>query len=764
MTMSTQRPKNIAELAKQTGLEAEALIAMLDSMGVSVASEEDQLSDEMIAIIMGEDSESSEKPEKKKQKTLTLGSKKTTKTPPAPPKIEPKSRILSAEKTKKVKANKVGQTKSAPQKADTKQQPAVEKTLVPADLSEKSVQPLSSQAPKSKSAEPGSDAAPLLAGQSITLKNASTLNDLVEKTGVTLKDLINIAMKSGLMVSRANQRLTNDIVEKLCDSLGASVSFVEADEPEAPQTPEKTSPKKKRKKEQQAEYKKKPRPPVVTIMGHVDHGKTTLLDTIRSLKEKVADKEAGKITQHIGAYHVTHKKGAITFIDTPGHEAFSAMRYRGAQVTDIVILVVAADDSVMPQTIEAIEHARQAEVPIVVAINKIDRDNADPNRVTTELAQHDITLESWGGATLSQNISAKTGEGVDSLLDAVLLQAEMLELNAYAEGLAEGVVIESKLDRGRGPVATILVQSGQLKTGQNIFVGRQQGKIRAMLDDQGKKLKEAGPAIPVEILGLSGVPSSGDAFKIFESEKAIKEEIKQQSIAMQSKEIMDADMLQSLMLQQSSEAGGKIKILNVIIKADSHGSVEAIRDALNKRSSEETKVKVISSKVGGINDSDVRLSMTARAMLIGFHVRTTPEAQALARQFSVKINHYSIIYDLIEDIEALLLGLTAPKYEEIVLGVARIKQVFRSSKYQSIAGCSIEEGSIKKHARARVRRKSDIVFEGQIESIRHLQDTIEEAKKGTECGLAMKKFHEYEEGDLIEMFEKKEIKPVKTNK
>lgn len=760
--MSNDRPKTINDLATQSGLAPDVLLSMLQGMGIAVSSPEDPLSHEIISLITGEDDAKSTD-ESSEKKTLTLGTKKNAPKEPAKP-ASPLA-IDMSKTHKKTKANQIGKATPSVAPAERKAPPKKKKDgAIKIEKVEETKEEtlIPSEAEEAKPKEPAKPAVTPkqfadLEGQTIIIKRGATLGDLVDATGLPLKDLISTTMQLGLMVSRANQRLSDDIITQIATALKATVSFEAAEEPEPP----KPKPTKKRKKEEKVAHKKKPRPPVVTIMGHVDHGKTTLLDTIRNLKEKVADKEAGKITQHIGAYHVKHKKGAITFIDTPGHEAFSAMRHRGAQVTDVVILVVAADDAVMPQTVEAIEHAHQAGVPIVVAINKIDKENTDINRVTSELAQHDVSLESWGGSILSQPISAKTGEGIDALLDAVLLQSEMLECSAYDEGLAEGVVLESKLDRGRGPVATILIQNGRLKSGQNIFIAQQSGKIRAMLDSQGNKLKEAGPSMPVEILGLSGVPAAGDPFKVFDSEKAIKEAIKKQTLAQQEKQTMDADTLQSMMLQQSSEADGKVKILNVIIKADSHGSVEAIRDTLNKRSSEETRVKIISAKVGGINDSDVRLSMTAHAMLVGFHVRTTPEAQALARQFSVKINHYSIIYDLIEDIEALLLGLTAPKYEEIVLGSALIKQVFRSSKYQSVAGCLVQEASIKKQARARIRRKNDIVFESNIESIRHLQNTIDEAKKGTECGIAVKKFHEYEVGDIIETFEKKLIKPTK---
>ena len=497
------------------------------------------------------------------------------------------------------------------------------------------------------------------------------------------------------------------------------------------------------------------RAPVVTIMGHVDHGKTSLLDYIR--RTKVASGEAGGITQHIGAYHVSTPKGDLTFLDTPGHAAFTAMRARGAEATDIVILVVAADDGVKPQTIEAVQHAKAAGVPIIIAVNKIDKPEIDPDRVMNELSSHDVIPESWGGDTQFVNISAKTGQGVDELLDAVLLQSEVLELKAHKEGPAKGIVIESRLDKGRGPVASILVQSGTLKKGDMLLAGLQYGRIRALVLDNGQQTTSAGPSIPVEIIGLSAIPHAGDEAVVVPSEKRAREvalfrqgKFRDVKLARRQKNTLEG-MFDDI-------GAGEVKSLNIALKADVQGSVEAISDALTKLSNDEVKVNVISTGVGGITESDVHLAIASQALLIGFNVRADSGAKRLAEAESVTLNYYSVIYDIVDQVKAALSGLLGPTFKENIVGTAEVRDVFRSPKLGAIAGCMVVEGVLKRHNPIRVLRDHVVIYEGELESLRRFKDDAGEVRQGLECGVGVKNYNDVKVGDMIEVFETVEVK------
>jgi len=497
-----------------------------------------------------------------------------------------------------------------------------------------------------------------------------------------------------------------------------------------------------------------PRAPVVTIMGHVDHGKTTLLDYIRHTK--VAAGEAGGITQHIGAYAVDTDKGKITFLDTPGHAAFTAMRARGARATDIVILVVAVDDGVKPQTIEAIEHAKAAGVPIVVAINKIDKENSDPERVKNELSQHEVIPEDWGGEQLFALVSAQTGEGIDALLDSVLLQAEMMDLKSIAEGPARGIVIESSLEKGRGAVATVLVQAGTLKQGDMLIAGEEFGRVRNMFDESHESITEAGPSSPVVVLGLSKTPKAGDDFLVVRSERKAREVAEyRRSKSRESKLAQQQASKLEDMFSQMTEAQGKS--VPVLIKSDVHGSTEALRDALNKLSTDEVKVKVISSGVGGITESDATLAAASNAVIIGFNVRADSAARAAIKESNVDVRYYSIIYEAIDDVKAALSGLLAPEIRENIVGLAEVKEVFTSPKLGDIAGCIVMEGLVKRSNPIRVLRDNVVIYEGELESLRRFKDDVKEVKSGTECGIGVKNYNDVKVGDQIECYERVEI-------
>ncbi|MFQ3266369.1 MAG: translation initiation factor IF-2 [Colwellia sp.] len=497
------------------------------------------------------------------------------------------------------------------------------------------------------------------------------------------------------------------------------------------------------------------RAPVVTIMGHVDHGKTSLLDHIR--EAKVADGEAGGITQHIGAYHVETGHGMITFLDTPGHAAFTAMRSRGAKATDIVIIVVAADDGVMPQTIEAIQHAQASDAPIIIAVNKMDKESADPDRVKSELSQHGVLSEEWGGEVQFCHVSAKTGLGIDDLLDSILLQSEVLELTAIVDKMANGVVVESKLDKGRGPVATVLVQEGTLTQGDIVLCGLEYGRVRAMRDENGKTIQSAGPSIPVEIIGLSGVPQAGDEATVVKDEKKAREvalfrqgKFRDVKLARQQKAKLE-NMFASM-------AEGDISEVNVVIKSDVQGSLEAISDSLLKLSTDEVKVKIIGSGVGAITETDATLAAASNAIVVGFNVRADVSARKVIEAENIDLRYYSVIYALIEEVKQAMSGMLAPEFKQEIIGLAQVRDVFKSPKIGAIAGCMVTEGIIKRSAPIRVLRENVVIYEGELESLRRFKDDVQEVRNGTECGIGVKNYNDVRVGDQIEVFETIEIK------
>src|SRR5512134_1902227 len=570
-----------------------------------------------------------------------------------------------------------------------------------------------------------------------------TVGDLAHKMSVKAAEVIKSLMKLGQMVT-INQVLDQETAMIVVEELGHKAIAAKIDDPEAYLVDEAAH--------HAAELK--PRAPVVTVMGHVDHGKTSLLDYIR--RTKVAAGEAGGITQHIGAYHVTTPRGVITFLDTPGHEAFTSMRARGAKVTDLVILVVAADDGVMPQTIEAIHHAKAANVPLIVAINKIDKSEANPDRVKQELVAQGVVPEEYGGESPFVPVSARTGDGVDSLLENVLLQAEVLELKSPVDAPAKGTVVEARLDKGKGPVATVLVQSGTLKRGDVLLAGAVFGRVRAMLDESGQEVKEAGPSIPVEILGLSEVPQAGEETIV------LKDERKAREIALfRQGKFRDVKLArqQAAKLENMFEQMGEdeVKVLPLVIKADVQGSQEALVHALSRLSHEEVKVTVVHAGVGAITESDVNLALASKAVIIGFNTRADAAARKLAESAGIDIRYYNIIYDAVDEVKAALGGMLAPEKKENVLGLVEVRQVFRISKVGTVAGCYVTEGLVRRAARVRVLRDNVVIHDGELDSLKRFKDDVREVKAGFECGLSVRGFNDINVGDQLEVYEVQEV-------
>ena len=582
----------------------------------------------------------------------------------------------------------------------------------------------------------------------IAIPEAISVADLAQKMSVKSAELIKSLMKMGVMAT-INQALDQDTATLVVEDLGHVVKLVSDDSLEQ-----------EFQDQQQKEIlgEKVSRPPVVTIMGHVDHGKTSLLDYIR--RTKVAAGEAGGITQHIGAYHVETDRGVISFLDTPGHAAFTAMRARGAQVTDIVILVVAADDGAKPQTLEAIQHSKAAGVPMIVAVNKMDKPEADPERVKNDLSQHEVIPEDWGGDTMFLPVSAKTGAGIDELLDAVSLQAEVLELTAVEECPAQGVIIESSLDKGRGPVATVLVQNGILRRGDIILSGEEYGRVRAMFDETGKPIDAAGPSMPAVVLGLSGTASSGEDVMVVPDERKARElasfrEAKSRDKKLAGQQQAKLDDMFSMMGESGTIT--KVENLNVVLKADVQGSVEALREALTKIVTDEVKVKIVSSGVGGINESDVNLAVAANAIMIGFNVRADGSSRRLIEEHDVDLHYYSVIYDAIDEVKRAVSGMLAPEIKEEIIGLAEVRDVFRSPKLGAIAGCMVVDGAVKRNEPIRVLRDNVVIFEGELESLRRFKDDVNEVRAGTECGIGVKGYNDVKPGDQIEVFERVEV-------
>lgn len=620
------------------------------------------------------------------------------------------------------------------------EQPKVEKIIrrnSPKDVEERDVPKKRSKSKKQKGGRrtEGCRKEKQQTKKEITLPETVSVRELADALGINGAELIKELMKIGVMASLA-QSIDFDIAAIVAAEFGVEAKpemdlaeqvFAEvADDPEKQVT----------------------RPPVVTIMGHVDHGKTTLLDSIR--KTRVTATEAGGITQHIGAYQIVYNDNRITFLDTPGHEAFTAMRSRGAKVTDIAILVVAANDGVMPQTVEAINHAKAAGVPIIIAINKVDLPAANPDRVKQELTEHGLVVEEWGGDTIAVEVSALQGEGIDELLDMILLVAEMEDLKADPERPARGTVIEAQLDRGRGPVATVLISSGTLRVGDAFVVGNECGKVRALVNDQGQNVQEAGPAMPVEVLGIDGVPEAGDPFVVVQDEQTAR-----QVASLQQEKQRERDLSRSSrvslddLFQRIQE--GEVKELNLVVKADVHGSAEAVRASLEKLSTDEVKVNIIHQAVGAVSESDVLLAAASNAVIIGFNVRPEPNARRAAERDGVDIRVYRIIYNLLDDVEAAMVGLLDPEYKEQVLGRAEVRQTFKVPG-AVVAGCYVQEGKIVRSAQIRLLRDNVIIHEGQISSLRRFKDDVREVAQGYECGIGIERYNDVKEGDVIEAF------------
>jgi translation initiation factor IF-2 len=579
----------------------------------------------------------------------------------------------------------------------------------------------------------------------VEIPETITVADLAAAMSVKAGEVIKALMGMGMMVT-INQMLDTDTATLVVEEMGHVAKEAKADTPEDIFT-----------LQDSGAHELKPRFPIVTVMGHVDHGKTSLLDYIR--ETRVASGEAGGITQHIGAYHVKTDQGGMTFLDTPGHEAFSAMRARGAQATDIVIIVVAADDGVKPQTIEAIHHARTAGVPIVIAINKIDKEGADPERVKSELSTHDVFVEDYGGDVMSVNVSAHSGEGIDNLLESVLLTSEILELKAPVSGPLKGMVVEARLDKGRGPVATVLVLEGTLNKGDILIAGQESGKVRAMYDDTGKAIKHAGPAMPVELLGLSGVPTAGDEVLVARDERMAREiAMYRKSKAKESKLArQQASKLENI-FQNMEDSQAETKTLNLLVKADVQGSVEALSQSLEKMSSDEVKVNVIHGMVGGISESDVNLALASEAIIIAFNVRADMAARKLIENEGVEVYYYKVIYDAVDQVKAAIEGMMSPDVKEEITGLAEVRDVFVVSKVGAIAGCMVIEGSIKRNNPVRVLRDNVVIFEGKLDSLRRFKDDANEVKAGLECGIGVKNYNDIKVGDQIEVFEVVETK------
>ncbi|AIW15004.1 translation initiation factor IF-2 [Vibrio tubiashii] len=596
---------------------------------------------------------------------------------------------------------------------------------------------------KPTSMQQGFDKTATVAKADVVIGETIVVSELASKMSVKGTEVIKVMMKMGAMAT-INQVIDQETAQLVAEEMGHKVILRKENELEEAVLSD---------RDNNAEAV--PRAPVVTIMGHVDHGKTSTLDYIR--KAHVASGEAGGITQHIGAYHVETDNGMITFLDTPGHAAFTAMRARGAQATDIVVLVVAADDGVMPQTIEAIQHAKAAGVPLIVAVNKIDKEDANPDNVKNELAQYDVIPEEWGGENMFVHISAKQGTNIEGLLETILLQSEVLELTAVEEGMASGVVVESRLDKGRGPVATVLVQSGTLNKGDIVLCGQEYGRVRAMRDENGQEVTTAGPSIPVEILGLSGVPASGDEATVVRDERKAREvanyrqgKFREVKLARQQKAKLE-NMF-------SNMAAGEVAELNVVLKADVQGSVEAISDSLLKLSTDEVKVNIVGSGVGGITETDAVLAAASNAIILGFNVRADATARRTVENENLDLRYYSIIYQLIDEVKQAMGGMLAPEFKQEIIGLAEVRDVFKSPKLGAIAGCMVTEGIIKRNNPIRVLRDNVVIYEGELESLRRFKDDVQEVKNGYECGIGVKNYNDVRVGDQIEVFEIVEVK------
>ncbi len=582
--------------------------------------------------------------------------------------------------------------------------------------------------------------APAVELKDIEIPDHISVIDLAGKLEISPTEIIKTLMSQGLLVT-INQTITFDKAQQIAVSHGYNAILTEEHEEIV--------------QEEEDPDQLVTRPPVVTVLGHVDHGKTSLLDSIR--KTNVTAGEAGGITQSIGAYTVEHNGRRVTFIDTPGHEAFTAMRARGAQVTDVAVLVVAADDGVMPQTVEALNHAKSAKVPIVVALNKVDKPQANVDRVKQQLTEHDLIAEDWGGQTIMQPVSAKQGTGIDELIEMILLTADMQELKANPARKAHGIIIEGKLDKGLGPVATVLVQTGTLRVGDSVVCGQTFGKVRSLINDHGEKIRKAGPAIPAEIVGLSGVPEAGDVLQVVDDEKIARQIVEARTHRSREKSMGPTSRTTLDDLFQKMQAG-EIKDLNLLVKADSQGSVEALKHSLLRLTNNEVRVQVVHGGVGTVTESDIMLANASGAIIIGFNVRPDPNVKKLAEQEGVDIRNYRVIYHVVEDIKAAMKGMLAPEFHEVALGRVEVRTIFKNSKVGTIAGCYVVDGKVTRNADVRLLRDGVVIYEGKIDSLKRFKDDAREVQAGYECGLTIEKYSDVREGDIIEVY-KMEEKP-----
>ncbi len=674
---------------------------------------------------------------KGKNKDVKVKKKKSSVKVAAKGAIKAKTAVKAPVKAKSAKAPI--KEKEKIKVVEPKKQAASVAKPAPASTIKVSTGPVSPAAPKVEKKE---ESAQDLDLKVLKIDLPITVKELSIKLQIKPNELIKRFLSKKILVT-INQSLDEENAQSVCKEYGYRIERLPTQEEEFLADHEKEDPSKLR-----------PRAPIVTFMGHVDHGKTSLLDMIR--KTKVVDKEAGGITQHIGAYEVSLPKGNVTFLDTPGHAAFTAMRARGANVTDVVVLVVAADDGIMPQTMEAIDHATAANVPIVVAINKIDKQNINIDKVKKQLAQHDLAPEDWGGKTITVGVSAKTGQGIDDLLEMLLLEAELLELKANPERDASGIVVEAELSKGKGPVATVLVSKGTLRAGDTVVAGVNYGNIKAMLNDSGRRVKEAGPAKPVEILGLSGVPLAGERFYVVTDEKKARSIVTTRRMEEEKKKLEARAGKISLEDLYNKIKEGEIKELKIILKADVRGSLEAIKDSLEKLSTKDVKLSVIHGQVGNINESDIMLSSASNAVVLGFHVSITPEAKALSKREGVDVRIYNIIYEAVGDVQAAMEGMLEPIIEETFLGRAEVKQVFKVSRVGIIAGCFVVKGTISRNTTAKLIRNKEEIFKGKITSLKHVKDDIKEAREGFECGISLS-FNDIKKGDIIEAIEVKKV-------
>ena len=743
----------VYQLAKNLGYDSKTFVEELAREGIVVKSHMSTVDDETAELVMALFSqetlqEEKEAPPSKTEKKVSIKTKAE-----APKKAsEPTSEDVESQEVSTVSPaaeETPVQTKVAPEDAAVEEKPSTGKDKAGTDertvsdhaapLPEDSVL---TPSPSSKVARDVSTEKPSRRhGGRVRIAETITVKELAEKINVKATEVIKELMKKGQMTT-INQMIDHNTATDISETFGYEVEI------------SKDNIEDLLIQEEDREEDLLPRSPVITIMGHVDHGKTRLLDAIR--KANVMEGEAGGITQHIGAYRVTTDKGTAVFLDTPGHEAFTAMRARGAQVTDLVIIVVAANEGVMPQTREAIDHAKAAGVPIMVAMNKMDLADANPDRIKQQLSTLDLIPEDWGGDTVYSEISAKENIGIDDLLDLAILQAELMELKANPSRLASGIVVEAKLDRGRGPVATVLVQRGTLNVSDNFVAGKWNGKVRALLDDQGRKLKWAGPSTPVEILGFAGVPEAGDTFTVLEDDKMAREI----SARRQQRERMAALMASARVSLESfmeSVKEGQVKELSLILKADVQGSIEALKESLGKLGNEEVGVKVLHSAVGGITETDVMLAAASAAVIVGFNVRPTPGAREVAKHEKIDIRLYSVIYDAIDEIKSALEGILEPAQREVVRGHAEIRELFHVPNVGTIAGCYVTDGNINRNSNVRLIRDNVVIYTGKISSLRRFKDDVNEVQSGYECGIGIENYNDIKQGDIIEPYVMEEV-------